>query len=80
MSFKVIAWYNERTEITFLQNSGEYRNEVHFETKEDAEAFIQLIKNNGFSRENFRFKIKPYEQNFFIKESGKYREKYKPLL
>ncbi|MFD2924934.1 hypothetical protein [Halobacillus naozhouensis] len=76
MSFKVVAFYNEKTEINFLQSSLlDYRTELHFNTNEEAEAFICYIKNNEFSHENYRFKIMPYKHHLLIDEGGKHREK-----
>ncbi|GGD01563.1 hypothetical protein GCM10007216_35350 [Thalassobacillus devorans] len=63
MSFKVVAWFNKRTEINFLCN--ESKRELSFKTKAEAEKFIRLLKDTGYMQGKYHFTIEKDESKDF---------------
>ncbi|MFG6117077.1 hypothetical protein ACGTN9_18155 [Halobacillus sp. MO56] len=67
MSYKVVAWFNKKTEINFL--CSENKVDLCFETKTEAERFIASLKDSGYMQGKYHFTIETIETEPLVEKN-----------
>ncbi|WP_028784911.1 hypothetical protein [Thalassobacillus devorans] len=67
MSYKVVAWFNKKTEINFL--CSENKAELSFQTKTEAERFIAFLKGSGYMQGKYHFTIEESKKELLVENN-----------